>query len=38
MTDTSCMIESKKRLRYNKEAAQKVEKAVVDLLTETILR
>ena len=38
MTDTSCMIESKKRLRYNKEASQKAEKAVIDILTETIIR
>ena len=38
MTDTSCMIESKKRLRYNKEAAEKAKKAVVDFLTETIVR
>ena len=38
MTDTSCYAESKKRLRYNKEAAQQVKKAVVDFLTETIVR
>ena len=38
MTDTSCMIESKKRLRYNKEAAEKAKKAVIDILTETIIR
>ena len=38
MTDTSCYSESKKRLRYNKEAAQQVKKAVVDFLTETIVR
>ncbi len=38
MTDTSCMIESKKRLRYNEEASQKAEKAVIDILTETIIR
>ena len=38
MNDTSCYAESKKRLRYNKEAAQQVKKAVVDFLTETIVR
>ena len=38
MTDTSCYSESQKRLRYNKEAAQQVKKAVVDFLTETIVR
>ena len=38
MTDTSCMIESKKRLRYDKEAAEKAKKAVIDILTETIVR
>ena len=38
MTDTSCYAESKKRLRYDKEAAQQVKKAVVDFLTETIVR
>jgi hypothetical protein len=32
------MIESKKRLRYNEEASQKAEKAVIDILTETIIR
>ena len=35
LTDTSCIIKSKKRLKYNKEAATKVRKAVTDFFITT---
>ena len=35
LTDTSCIIKSKKRLKYNKEAATKVRKAVADFFITT---
>ncbi len=35
LTDTSCIIKSKKRLKYNKEAATKVRKAVTDFFINT---
>ena len=36
LTDTSCIIKSKKRLKYNKEAAIKVRKAVTDFFITTL--
>jgi hypothetical protein len=35
LADTSCMAKSKKRLKYNKEAAMKVKKAVTDFFINT---
>ena len=35
LADTSCMAKSKKRLKYNKEAAEKVRKAVTDFFITT---
>ena len=35
LSDTSCISESKKRLKYNKEAAEKVRKAVTDFFITT---
>ena len=35
LTDTSCIIKNKKRLKYNKEAATKVRKAVTDFFITT---
>ena len=35
LTDTSCIIKSKKRLKYNKEAATKVRKVVTDFFITT---
>ena len=35
LTDTSCIIKSKKRLKYNKEAATKVRKTVTDFFIDT---
>ena len=35
LADTSCVAKSKRRLKYNKEAAEKVKKAVTDFFITT---